>query len=58
MIIVTGERHAGKTGLILRLVEQARDRSLKVAGIACPGLWAKGQRAGFDLLGGQLGTGQ
>jgi nucleoside-triphosphatase THEP1 len=50
MIFVTGEKHAGKTGLVLELVHQARAKGLYVAGIACPGLWAEGHRTGFDLL--------
>jgi len=50
MIFVTGERHAGKTGLVLELVHQARAKGLQVAGIVSPGLWSEGRRAGFDLL--------
>ncbi len=50
MIFVTGEKHAGKTGLVLELVHQARTKGLHVAGIVCPGLWSEGRRAGFDLL--------
>ncbi|MFP4393332.1 MAG: nucleoside-triphosphatase [Desulfohalobiaceae bacterium] len=56
MIILTGEKHAGKTSLILQLVEKARVQGLRVAGIACPGLWQQGQRSGFELL--ELDTGR
>ncbi|MFP4048694.1 MAG: nucleoside-triphosphatase [Desulfovermiculus sp.] len=56
MIFLTGEKHAGKTGMLLELVREAQARGLHTAGIASPGLWdAQGRRAGFDLL--ELDTG-
>jgi nucleoside-triphosphatase THEP1 len=51
VIFLTGEKHAGKTGMLLELVQEAQARGLHTAGIASPGLWdAQGHRAGFDLL--------
>ena len=55
MIFVTGEQHTGKTGMILELAQKSQAEGLHVAGIACPGLWDQGHRAGFDLL--ELDTG-
>jgi nucleoside-triphosphatase THEP1 len=55
VIFLTGKRHAGKTSRIMDLVRQARGKGLRVSGIASPGLWTNGQRAGFDLL--ELDTG-
>ena len=56
MILLTGERHGGKTGLAMEIIAQARAKGLHVAGIASPGLWEGGQRSGFDIL--ELDTGQ
>jgi len=56
MIFVTGDKQAGKTGAVLQLIDQARSRGLHPAGIVCPGLWAGGTRAGFDLV--QVDTGR
>jgi nucleoside-triphosphatase THEP1 len=56
MILLTGDRHSGKTGFILELARQTRCRGRRVAGIACPGLWKNNMRNGFELL--ELDTGR
>jgi len=56
MILLTGDRHSGKTGFILKLAEQTRRHGRGVAGIACPGLWKNKMRNGFELL--ELDTGR
>lgn len=56
MILLTGDRHSGKTGFILELARQTRCRGRRVAGIACPGLWKNNLRNGFELL--ELDTGR
>ncbi|MFP4533277.1 MAG: nucleoside-triphosphatase [Desulfobacterales bacterium] len=56
MILLTGDRHSGKTGFVLEHAEQTRCHGLRVAGIACPGLWKNNMRNGFELL--ELDTGR
>ncbi len=55
MILLTGDKHSGKTRFILELAEQTRLHGLRVAGIASPGLWKNGMRNGFEIL--ELDTG-
>lgn len=56
MILLTGDKQAGKTRFILELAEQTRRHGLRVAGIASPGLWKNGMRSGFELL--EMDTGR
>ncbi len=41
--------------MVLELAARLRKHGIAVAGIACPGLWEKGRRSGFELL--ELDTG-
>jgi nucleoside-triphosphatase THEP1 len=56
LIFVTGKPQSGKTSMVLELVGKARNHGLSVSGIACPGLWQKNQRSGFELLELDTGT--
>ena len=56
MILLTGDKHSGKTRFILELAQQTRLHGRRVAGIASPGFWKNGMRNGFELL--DLDTGR
>lgn len=50
LLILTGERGAGKTTACLELVESARRQWLDCAGLACPARFEGGSRAGIDVI--------
>lgn len=55
IIFLTGDIQSGKTSMVLKLADRLRNHGIAVAGIACPGMWEKGRRSGFELL--ELDTG-
>ena len=50
VILVTGEKHCGKTTLVDNFIASLAGRKLRIAGILARGLWKDGLRAGFDLV--------
>jgi nucleoside-triphosphatase THEP1 len=50
VVILTGERGAGKTTLVARTVETLRSRGLRVGGVLTPGSWRDGGRQAFDVV--------
>ena len=50
IIILSGEREAGKTTTCLRLAKEARQRGLRPAGVICPARWVGGRKVGIDLM--------
>ena len=50
IIILSGERGAGKTSTCLRLAEEAKRRGLRPAGVICPARLADGRKVGIDLM--------
>jgi nucleoside-triphosphatase THEP1 len=56
VFIITGGHGSGKSELAAGLAEGLRRTGKKPGGILAPGLWADGQRAGFDLV--DLGSGR
>ncbi len=50
VLIVSGERGAGKTTLCARPVERARRAGWRVGGILCPARYAAGRKVEIDLV--------
>lgn len=50
VIIITGDRHQGKTTLVSKLVEQLSHDGLKLTGFIAPGIHDGEKRIGFDLV--------
>ena len=50
LVILTGSKGSGKTTRAGEVVALLREQGMRVAGILSPGLVARGQRTGFDLL--------
>jgi len=50
VILWTGEKHSGKTTALLALARRAQAAGYRVAGIAAPALWERGELLGFDLV--------
>ncbi len=50
VFIITGGHGSGKSEFVSELAEGLRRAGKKPGGILAPGLWADGQRAGFDLV--------
>jgi nucleoside-triphosphatase THEP1 len=50
VFFLTGDSGAGKSTLALELARQLKRLGVSVAGLAAPGLWDSGVRAGFDLI--------
>ncbi len=49
VFIITGEQGAGKTNLLIEVIELLGKRGLKMNGFIAKGHWNKGLRSGFDL---------
>jgi nucleoside-triphosphatase len=49
-VILTGGRGSGKTRACLHWVEQARQANWTVAGMVCPAVFERGEKAGFDAV--------
>lgn len=56
VFIITGGHGSGKSEFVSELAESLRRTGKKPGGVFAPGLWANGQRAGFDLV--DLGSGR
>ncbi len=56
VIIVSGDRNAGKTSFVGKFVEIARERGLSIGGFLAPGIWSDGAKRGFDLQ--EISTGK
>ena len=50
VLIVSGERGSGKTPLMLAAAAGAVSAGLRVGGLICPGVFADGEKLGFDVL--------
>jgi nucleoside-triphosphatase THEP1 len=50
VILVSGEKHCGKTTLVERYLASLVGRDLRIGGILAKGLWEDNARAGFDLV--------
>ena len=50
VVIITGERGAGKTTLAAAVVERLRRASARVGGILAPGVYRDGRRYSFDVV--------
>ena len=50
IIILSGERGAGKTSTCLRLAKEAKRRGLHPAGVICPARLVNGRKVGIDLM--------
>lgn len=55
-ILVTGDKHMGKTSLVTRFVETMAGNDLRIRGILARGLWKNNLREGFDLVDLSNGT--
>lgn len=47
--IIAGAQGSGKSTLAADLAQALRERGVKVGGVSAPGLWAAGERDGFDV---------
>lgn len=56
VVIVTGERGAGKTTLAAAVVERLRAVGVRVGGVLAPGTYRDGRRHSFDVIA--LATGE
>jgi nucleoside-triphosphatase THEP1 len=56
VVIITGERGAGKTTLATAVVERLREAGTRVGGILAPGLYRDGRRHSFEVIA--LATGE
>jgi len=56
LILLSGPVQVGKTTLCLRLVERARERGLRVAGVLTPALMEEGSKVGIQAV--ELGSGE
>ena len=50
LLIITGERKAGKTTLCRALVRRIRARSIPISGITSPAVFVDGQKTGIDAV--------
>lgn len=50
MVIVTGKRGSGKTGLVTQVAARLRAAGLRVGGIVAPGTYRDGRRYAFDVV--------
>lgn len=50
VILVSGEKHCGKSTLVERFIASLAGRGLRIGGILAKGLWEDNVRAGFDLV--------
>lgn len=50
IIIITGDKHSGKTTLALQLAEEFKKNSIPVRGFLTPGYMKNGSRSGFDIV--------
>lgn len=50
VILVSGDKHCGKTTLVEKYLASAAGQGLRIAGILARGLWKDNCRAGFDLV--------
>lgn len=50
IIVLSGERGAGKTSTCLRLAKEAKRRGLSPAGVICPARLINGRKVGIDLM--------
>ena len=49
LFIITGEQGAGKTNLLIEVIELLEKRGLRMNGFIAKGHWNNGLRSGFDL---------
>lgn len=50
IILVTGDKHCGKTTLVDAFIASVAGQRLRIAGILARGLWKDNLRAGFNLV--------
>jgi nucleoside-triphosphatase len=50
LIIVTGDRGAGKTTFCTRLIELARSRGRSIGGVLSPAVFEQGEKIGIDTI--------
>lgn len=50
VVLVTGDKHCGKTTLVDTFIASISGQGLRIAGILARGLWKDNVRAGFDLV--------
>lgn len=50
VILVSGDKHCGKTTLVEKYIASLAGRGLRIGGILAKGLWEDNVRAGFDLV--------
>src|SRR5512139_1396537 len=50
LIIVTGDRGAGKTTFCVRLVELARSSGRSIGGVLSPAVFEQGEKIGIDTI--------
>ncbi len=50
LIIVTGERGAGKTTFCTRLIELARSAGKSIGGVLSPAVFEQGEKIGIDVI--------
>jgi nucleoside-triphosphatase THEP1 len=56
VLLLTGERGVGKTGVCQRVVREARERGLTCAGVVSQAAFEEGEKAGITLI--DVATGQ
>lgn len=56
LILLSGQRHSGKTSLCRRLAEAVRERGLSAGGILSPAVIENGECVGYDVV--DLATGR
>jgi nucleoside-triphosphatase THEP1 len=50
VLLLTGERGIGKTGVCQRVVREARERGLACAGVVSPAVFEDGEKTGITLV--------
>lgn len=56
VVIITGEKHSGKTTFALDLVNHLKEKGITLGGFLAPGFFIDNRRASFDMLA--LATGE
>lgn len=56
VVIITGEKHSGKTTFALDLVNYLKEKGIALGGFLAPGFFVDNRRASFDMLA--LATGE